>query len=96
MADHAKAMEKARPEYRELYKQIGQYWGEQPWTAGPVYVGAFVLTLFILGLFIVKGPVKWALLAGTLFSVLLSWGKNFMPLTDFFIDYIPMLSLIHI
>jgi hypothetical protein len=90
MADHAKAMEKARPEYRELYKQIGQYWGEQPWTAGPVYVGAFVLTLFILGLFIVKGPVKWALLAGTLFSVLLSWGKNFMPLTDFFIDYIPM------
>jgi hypothetical protein len=83
-------MEKARPEYRELYKQIAQYWGEQPWTAGPVYVGAFVLTLFVLGLFIVKGPVKWALLAGTLFSILLSWGKNFMPLTDFFIDYIPM------
>lgn len=90
MAKNAKAMEKARPEYRELYSQIGQYWGEQPGTSGPVYVGAFVLTLFILGLFIVKGPMKWALLAGTVFSILLSWGKNFMPLTDFFIDHIPM------
>lgn len=90
MAENEKAMKKARPEYRELYNQIGQYWGEQPGTSGPVYVGAFVLTLFILGLFIVKGPVKWALLAGTVFSVLLSWGKNFMPLTDFFIDYVPM------
>ncbi len=90
MAENEKAMKKARPEYRELYNQIGQYWGEQPGTSGPVYVGAFVLTLFILGLFIVKGPVKWALLAGTVFSILLSWGKNFMPLTDFFIDYVPM------
>ncbi|OJV35052.1 MAG: hypothetical protein BGO33_02400 [Bacteroidia bacterium 43-41] len=90
MSENPKAMEQSRPEYRELYKQIGQYWGEQPWTAGPVYVGAFVLTLFILGLFIVKGPIKWALLAGTLFSIFLSWGKNFMPLTDFFIDYVPM------
>lgn len=85
-----KAMSKAKPEYSQLYGQIGQYWGEQPGTSGPVYVGAFVLTLFILGLFIVKGPVKWALLAGTVFSILLSWGKNFMPLTDFFIDYVPM------
>lgn len=85
-----KAMAKARPEYRELYAQIGQYWGEQPGTSGPVYVGAFVLMLFILGLFIVKGPLKWALLAGTVFSILLSWGKNLMGLTDFFIDYVPM------
>ncbi len=90
IAENKKAMGKARPEYRELYTQIGQYWGEQPGTSGPVYVGAFVLTLFILGLFIVKGPVKWALLAGAVFSVLLSWGKNFMPLTDFFIDHVPM------
>jgi hypothetical protein len=57
-------MSKARPEYQQLYQQIGQYWGEQPFTAGPVYVGAFVLALFVLGLFIVKGPLKWALLAG--------------------------------
>lgn len=90
LSENAKAMEKARPEYRQLYGQIGQYWGDQPGTSGPVYVGAFVLTLFILGLFIVKGPMKWALLAGTIFSILLSWGKNFMPLTDFFIDYVPM------
>lgn len=90
LSENATAMKKARPEYRELYNQIGQYWGEQPGTSGPVYVGAFVLTLFILGLFIVKGPMKWALVAGTVFSILLSWGKNFMGLTDFFIDYVPM------
>ena len=90
LAANERAMAKARPEYRELYSQIGQYWGEQPGTSGPVYVGAFVLMLFILGLFIVKGPLKWALLAGTLFSILLSWGKNMMGLTDFFIDYVPM------
>ena len=69
-----------------------QYWGEQPGTSGPVYVGAFVLMLFILGLFIVKGPVKWALLAATILSILLSWGHNFMPFTNFFIDHFPMYS----
>lgn len=90
LAHNERAMSKARPEYYQLYQQIGQYWGEQPGTSGPVYVGAFVLALFVLGLFIVKGPLKWALLAGTIFSILLSWGKNFMGLTDFFIDYIPM------
>lgn len=73
-----------------IYDSMPQYFGTQPGTSGPVYVGAFVLFLFILGLFIVKGPMKWALLAATIFSILLSWGKNFMPLTDFFIDYVPM------
>ena len=85
-----KAMEKANPRYSSLYGSLTQYFGEQPMTAGPVYVGAFVLFLFVLGCFIVKGPMKWALLGATVLSVLLSWGKNFMPLTDFFIDYIPM------
>lgn len=84
------AMEKANPMYASLYGQLTQYFGTQPMTAGPVYVGAFVLFLFLLGCFIVKGPLKWALLGATVFSILLSWGKNFMPLTDFFIDYIPM------
>lgn len=84
------AMKKADPQFMEIYQQIGQYWGEQPGTSGPVYVGAFVMMLFILGLFIVKGPMKWALLAATILSVMLSWGKNFMPLTNFFIDYVPM------
>ena len=84
------AMQKAKNDYRPLYQQLGQYWGEQPGTSGPVYVGAFVLFLFILGLFIVKGPMKWALLIATVLSILLSWGKNFMPFTDFFLDYVPM------
>jgi len=84
------AQEKADPMYIQIYQQLGQYWGTQPGTSGPVYVGAFVLLLFILGLFIVKGSVKWALLAATILSVLLSWGKNFMPFTDFFIDNVPM------
>ena len=86
------AMEKANPEFNMIYQQMGQYWGEQPGTQGPVYVGAFVLMLFVLGLFIVKGPMKWALLAATVLSILLSWGKNFMPFTDLFIDYVPMYS----
>lgn len=90
LAQNKKAMAKATPTYYDLYQQIGQYWGEQPGTSGPVYVGAFVMFLFILGLFIVKGPMKWTLLAATILSVLLSWGRNFMGFTDFFIDNIPM------
>src|SRR5574344_230860 len=92
MVQNEIAMDKADSQYTQLYQQIGQYWGEQPGTSGPVYVGAFVLMLFILGLFIVKGPMKWALLAATILSILLAWGRNFMGFTDFFIDYIPMYS----
>ena len=90
LAANEKAMEKANPMYRNIYSQLGQYWGEQPGTSGPVYVGAFVMFLFVLGLFVVKGPMKWALLGATVLSILLSWGKNFMGFTDFFIDYVPM------
>ena len=86
------AMKKADPQFSEVYNQIGQYWGEQPGTSGPVYVGAFVCLLFVLGLIVVKGPLKWTLLAATIISILLSWGKNFMPLTDFMIDNFPMYS----
>ncbi len=92
MAQHESAMQKADPNFMQIYQQLGQYWGEQPGTSGPVYVGAFVLMLFILGLFIVKGPMKWALLAATILSILLSWGKNFMGFTNFFLDYVPMYS----
>ena len=92
LAANEKAMEKANPAYQSLYAQLGQYWGEQPGTSGPVYVGAFVMFLFVLGLFIVKGPMKWALVVGTVFSITVSWGHYFMGLTDFFIDYIPMYS----
>ena len=90
LSENERAMGRARPEYQQIYQQIGQYWGDQPGTSGPVYVGAFILALFVLGLFIVKGPIKWALLVATIFSILLSWGRNFMGLTDFFIDFIPM------
>ena len=90
LAENKDAMKKADPNYVSIYQQLGQYWGNQPMTAGPVYVGAFVLMLFVLGLFIVKGPLKWGLLVATILSVLLSWGRNFMPFTDFFIDYVPM------
>ena len=72
------------------YNNFYEYWGTQPMTAGPVYVGAFVMFLFVLGLFLVKGPMKWALLAATILSILLSWGKNFMPMTDLFLDFVPM------
>ena len=84
--------------YSYIYNQMPQYWNEstldrqQPGTSGPVYVGAFVMFLFILGLFIVKGPMKWALLFTTLLSIMLSWGQNFMGLTNFFIDNVPMYS----
>ena len=92
LAANTEAMKIADPNFMQIYQQLGQYWGEQPGTSGPVYVGAFVLMLFVLGLFIVKGPTKWALLAATVLSVLLSWGRNFMPFTNFFLDYVPMYS----
>ena len=92
LSQSSTAMAKANPQYSSLYGSLTQYFGDQPMTSGPVYVGAFVLFLFFLGCFIVKGPMKWALVAATVFSIVLSWGKNFMPVTDFFIDYVPMYS----
>lgn len=94
LSQNATAMAKANPEVQnmlpQLYEAVPQYFGTQPGTSGPVYVGAFVLFLFVLGLFIVKTPLKWALLAATILSVLLSWGHNFMGFTNFFLDYVPM------
>lgn len=77
------------PRLRTTIAQQNVYWGDQPFTSGPVYVGAIVCFLFILGLFIVDGKYKWVLLAATVLSILLSWGKNFMEFTDFFLDYVP-------
>jgi hypothetical protein len=73
----------------QYVSQFYKYWGTQPWTDGPVYVGAIVVFLFILGLILVKGHVKWWLLTATLLSIMLAWGKNFMPLTSLFMDYFP-------
>ena len=71
-----------------IVKQLA-YWGAQPFTSGPVYVGAIICFLFILGLFLIKGSVKYWIIAATFLSVALSWGHNLMPLTDLFLDYFP-------
>ena len=83
------ALDKSDRQYRDSLAQSNAYWGDQPGTSGPVYVGAIVVFLFVLGALTVKGELKWALLIATLLSILLSWGKNFMGFTDFFIDYVP-------
>ena len=83
------ALDKCDARLRSTIAQQNAYWGDQPGTSGPVYVGAIVCFLFVLGLFVVKGKYKWVLLAATVLSILLSWGKNFMGFTDFFLDYIP-------
>lgn len=82
-------LDKADGRFRSAIAQQNAYWGDQPMTSGPVYVGAIIVFLFIVGAFAVKGKLKWALLIATLLSILLSWGKNFMGLTDFFLDFIP-------
>ena len=74
----------------QILSQFPQYFGDQPMTNGPVYVGALICALFLLGCFIVKGPEKWALLIVTIISILLSWGHNMMWLTDWMIDHFPM------
>ena len=83
------ALEKADRQFKDNIAQSNAYWGDQPGTSGPVYVGAIVVFLFVLGALTVKGKLKWALLIATVLSILLSWGKNFMGFTNFFLDYIP-------
>lgn len=90
LAANEMAMKKVSPEFRQYMGQMNQYWGNQPFTSGPVYVGALIVLLFVIGCVIVKGGLKWALLGATLLTVMLAWGKNFMPLTQLFIDYMPM------
>jgi hypothetical protein len=80
------------PDVEKIMKenQFPLYWGAQPFTSGPVYIGAVICFLFVLGLFLVDKRVKWWLLPMIILTVMLSWGKNFMWLTDFFINYIPL------
>ena len=89
LGENEVAMKNVDRQLKQAIAGSNQYWGDQPFTSGPVYVGAIVCFLFILGLFIVEGRLKWILLTATLLSVFLAWGKNFMPLTDFFLDYFP-------
>jgi hypothetical protein len=83
------ALKSVDPQMREQVAQSSPYFGDQPFTSGPVYIGAIVMLLAFLGLFIIDHPLKLALVAGTLLSVMLAWGKHFMGLTSFFMDYVP-------
>lgn len=90
LANEVKALESVD---RGLQKAVGQqskYWGDQPGISGPVYVGIIIVFFFILGMFVLKGRFKWVLFTATILSITLAWGKNFMPLTDFFLDYFPL------
>ncbi len=89
LGENEKAMDKVDRDWAQTIAGQNHYWGDQPFTSGPVYAGAIMVFLFVLGLFILKGNMRWWLLAATVLSILLSWGKNFMPLTDFFLHYIP-------
>ena len=77
-------------EANQILNQVPMYWGNQPIVAAPAYVGAIIIFLAVLALFLLKGKLKWWLIGGFLLSLLLSWGKNFSILTDFFIEYIPL------
>ena len=80
---------KRAPNARQLIKQLPLYWGDQPFTSGPTYAGSIVIFLFILGLFFVKSEMRIWILLATILSIMLAWGKNFMPLTEFFLEYFP-------
>ena len=71
-------------------KQAPLYWGDQPFTSGPVYFGAIVIFLFVLGMFVVKGPERWWILLATLLSILMAWGKNLMGFNSFLFDHLPL------
>lgn len=74
---------------KEIIKQLPLYWGSQPFTSGPVYSGAICCFLFVLGLFLINSYYRIWIVIVFLLMLALSWGKNFMPLTDFFLNYIP-------
>ena len=83
------ALKKVDPNMRESVGGFGAYYGEQPFTSGPVYVGAIMFVLAVFGMFVIKGPLKWALFIGTILSIMLAWGKNFMGFSNIFFDYVP-------
>ncbi len=82
-----KAGKKVATEYSE---QVLTYWGDQPIVEAPAYIGAVIFFLFFLGIFLVKGRLRQWLVAATVFSIVLSWGRNFEVVTNFFIDYVPL------
>lgn len=91
IGNHQKALKNVDPQYRQHVAQMSAYFGEQPFTSGPVYVGAIIFMFFILSLFIAdKNYLFWAFLAATILSLMLAWGRHFMGLTEWFIDHFPL------
>ena len=90
LKENRDAIKKVEKKYRKPISGMDSYFGGQPFTSGPVYLGAVVMLLFIVGMLFYKGILKWTLLIGAILALMLSWGKNFMPLTDFFIENIPL------
>lgn len=85
----ADALKKVDPEYRETVSRSDAYFGDQPGLSAPDYIGAFIIVLAILGIFIVENPIKWPIVFVTCLTIPLGWGRNFMGLTSFFMDYVP-------
>lgn len=90
IAQDSEAVADTDPSLRPYVGQMNHYWGDQPFTAGPVYAGAVVMFLFFIGCFVVKGAIKWASIAAILLTLMLSWGHNFMPLTEWFVNNFPL------
>lgn len=90
LGNYKDAMEKIDPQYRrDVGGAFQAYFGNQPFTSGPIYAGAIIVFLALMSLFIVQDRLKWALLVATILGIMLSWGKNFMGLTNFFFDFVP-------
>jgi hypothetical protein len=89
ISENKNALKNVDPQLRENIGNFPQYWGDQPTTMSP-YSGAIIVFLFVFGLFIINGKMKWSLLVITILSITLSWGHNMMWLTDLFLDYFPM------
>ncbi|OFY70680.1 MAG: hypothetical protein A3G23_08135 [Bacteroidetes bacterium RIFCSPLOWO2_12_FULL_37_12] len=87
--EHKSFFKNLKVDYKNIIGQMDSYWGDLPFTSGPVYLGAIVCFLFVLGLFEIKGAIKWFLLIVSIISILLSWGKHFPMLNDFVFQYLP-------
>jgi hypothetical protein len=83
------ALKDVDPNFKQYVGSFGSYFGDQPFTLGPYYIGAIIILLFVIGAFVVEGSIKWWLLSATALSILLSWGKNFMGFTNLFLDFVP-------
>jgi len=86
---YPEALKKVNPDYRQQVAGSYAYFGDQPFTSGPVYIGAIIILLSVLGMFVIKNPIKWPIFFATLLTVALGWGGNFMALTNLFLNYMP-------